>query len=155
MNADVNAHAAFIQTAFTPLSAVIGGLLIGLATALLLVRSHRSAGISGILGDALFPAPGDSRSWRVAFLVGLPLGAWLVARATGPLAVQIQASPAVLAAAGLCVGFGTRLGNGCTSGHGVCGLSRGSKRSLAATLTFMGVGGLTVFLVRHVLGAFA
>ena len=140
---------------FTPLSAAIGGLLIGLAAALLLFANNRVAGISGILGQALWPAPGEERGWRLAFLAGLPVGAAIVSQLTGPLAIQIDASLPVLIVAGLFVGFGTRLGNGCTSGHGVCGMSRGSTRSIAATLTFMGVAVVTVFVVRHILGASA
>ena len=140
------------MTDFTPLSATLGGVLIGLAASLLLLLNGRVAGISGILGRALAPSRGDL-AWRVAFLVGLPLGSGLVAALGGELPLTITSSPAVLVPAGLLVGFGTRLGNGCTSGHGVCGLSRGSARSLAATATFMGVAMLTVFVVRHLLGA--
>ncbi|MGH0032925.1 MAG: YeeE/YedE family protein [Myxococcota bacterium] len=140
------------MTPFTPLSATLGGLLIGLAAAVLLLGAHRVAGISGILGRALWPDDAEPRRWRLVFLAGLPLGAALVALANGPLAVDVQASPPVLVAAGLLVGFGTRLGNGCTSGHGVCGMSRGSPRSVAATAVFMAVAVVTVFLTRHVLG---
>ncbi len=143
------------MTEFTPVSAVLGGLLIGLAAAALWTLNGRIAGISGILAQALWPGAGESRAWRVAFLMGLPAGAALVALVAGPLETRIDASTPVLVAAGLLVGFGTRLGNGCTSGHGVCGMSRGSARSVAATLTFMAVAGLTVFIVRHVLGASA
>jgi len=139
-------------TGFTPISAALGGVLIGLAAAALLFANGRVAGISGIIGQALWPAPGEGRSWRVAFLLGLPLGAALVSLVTGPLVVDIDANAGVLVAAGLLVGSGTRLGNGCTSGHGVCGMSRGSRRSIAATVTFMAVGGATVFVVRHLLG---
>lgn len=141
------------MTEFTPVSGTIGGLLIGLAAAVLLLGTDRVAGISGILGQALWPGARGERSWRVAFLVGLPLGAALVSIVTGPLVTHIEAAPAVLVVAGVLVGFGTRLGNGCTSGHGVCGISRGSRRSIAATLTFMAVAGLTVFVTRHLLGA--
>lgn len=140
------------MTAFTPISATLGGLLIGLAAALLLLANRRVAGISGILGLTLWPPAGEDRSWRMAFLVGLLLGAASVSLVSGPLALQIDASPVTLVAAGLLVGFGTRLGNGCTSGHGVCGVARGSRRSIAATLTFMTVAGATVFLVRHLIG---
>jgi len=141
------------MTEFTPISSAVGGLLIGLAAAALLWTNGRVAGISGILGQALWPAAGETRGWRVAFALGLPLGAGIVSLVDAPLVVDVQASPPVLVAAGLLVGFGTRLGNGCTSGHGVCGVSRGSARSIAATATFMAVAGLTVFVVRHVLGA--
>ena len=143
------------MTDFTPVSALVGGLLIGLAAALLLLANGRVAGVSGIVANAIWRAPGEERAWRLAFVAGLPLGAAIVSAATGGLTVEISRSPALLVAAGLLVGFGTRLGNGCTSGHGVCGLARGSKRSLVATLTFIGVGALTVFAVRHLLGASA
>jgi uncharacterized membrane protein YedE/YeeE len=138
-------------TEFTPISSSLGGALIGLAAALLLLGNGRIAGISGIAGQALWPAEGEARGWRWAFLLGLPLGAALVGWARGGLALEIQATPPVLVAAGLLVGFGTRLGNGCTSGHGVCGIARGSRRSIVATLTFMGLGGATVWLMRHAL----
>jgi len=143
------------MTEFTPVSAAIGGLLIGLAAALLLFANGRVAGISGILGQAMWPEAGDERGWRIAFIAGLPIGAVIVAQVGGPLETQIDASLPMLVLAGLFVGFGTRLGNGCTSGHGVCGMSRGSTRSVAATLAFMAVAGATVFVVRHVLGASA
>lgn len=138
-------------TDFTPGPALLGGLLIGLAAALLLLANGRIAGISGILGSALFGAAGD-RSWRVAFLVGLPLGAALVGFATGGLPIAIAGSPATLVVAGLLVGFGTQLGSGCTSGHGVCGMARASVRSITATCVFMLTGALTVFVMRHTLG---
>ncbi len=140
------------MTEFTPLSATLGGLLIGLAATLLLLLNGRVAGISGILGRALAPSRGDF-AWRVTFLIGLPLGSGLVAALGGGLNIAITSSPAVLVPAGFLVGFGTQLGNGCTSGHGICGLSRGSTRSLAATVTFMGVGVATVFVVRQLFGA--
>ena len=137
--------------AFTPASAFGGGMLIGLAAALLILLNGRIAGISGILGGLLRPGPGET-GWRIAFLVGMvlaPVGWALVA--TLP-AIDIDASYPVLIAAGLIVGISTRYGGGCTSGHGVCGLSRLSPRSLAATLAFMASGFATVFLIRHVLG---
>lgn len=125
-----------------------GGLLISLATAMLLLLSGRIAGISGIVGALLRPTKGDV-AWRVAFVAGL-LAAPLVFSMAEPLPpVKIDASMATLVAAGLVVGVGTRYGSGCTSGHGVCGLSRGSPRSIAATAAFMAAGFLTVFLVRH------
>ncbi|HEY8153316.1 MAG TPA: YeeE/YedE family protein [Myxococcota bacterium] len=138
---------------FTPLAAIVGGVLIGIASSLLLLASGRIAGISGILGSALRPLCPD-RVWRLLFLIGLPLGA-LAASAIlgrGP-APRMAASAPVLVLAGLLVGFGTQLGSGCTSGHGVCGLARRSKRSLVATLTFMLTGAVTVFVVRHLLGS--
>ncbi len=136
------------MTEFTPVSSALGGALIGLATSLLLLANGRVAGISGILAQAVWPGPGEARGWRWAFLVGLPLGAALVVWLQGSLALEIEASPGKLLIAGLLVGFGTRLGNGCTSGHGICGISRGSPRSLAATVTFMLIGGLTVLVTR-------
>lgn len=136
-------------TNFTPWSSLGGGLLIGLATAAFLLLNGRIAGISGILGGLLRPASGDI-AWRVAFLSGLII-APLVYGLGAPLpVVRIDAGTATLVAAGLLVGLGTRYGAGCTSGHGVCGLSRGSPRSLVATISFMLAGFLTVLLVRHV-----
>jgi len=139
------------MTEFTPWSAALGGLLIGVASALLLLTQGRIAGVAGILRGALWPLPGDT-AWRVAFLVGLPLGATLVGWARGGLDLEIAASTPQLALAGLLVGFGTQLGGGCTSGHGVCGLARGARRSLVATAVFMLCGAATVYVLRHVLG---
>jgi hypothetical protein len=141
-----------VETAFTPISAAIGGLLIGLAAAVLLLVNGRIAGVSGILGQALWPSAGESRGWRLAFLAGLPLGAGLVSIATGGLTTQIAASPLTLVVAGVLVGFGTQLGSGCTSGHGVCGIGRGSPRSISATLVFMVAGVACVFVLRHLFG---
>lgn len=137
---------------FTPFSALIGGALIGLAAVVLLATSGRVAGISGILAGAVSRSS-DGRSWRLAFLIGLLLGCALVSRiGGGAVPVQMIAGTPALVVAGLLVGFGTRMANGCTSGHAVCGIARLSSRSIAATLTFMASGGLTVFLVRHVIG---
>jgi uncharacterized protein len=133
---------------FTPLAATAGGALIGLAAAIFLFFNGRIAGISGVVGGLLAPVRGDI-GWRMAFLAGLvgaPL-AWLLL-APAPQ-VQIDASYGALVVAGLLVGIGTRYASGCTSGHGVCGLSRLSPRSLVATLTFMGAGFVTVYLARH------
>ena len=136
---------------FTPWSSLAGGLLIGLAAALFLLLNGRIAGISGILGGLLRPAAGDV-AWRVAFILGL-VGAPLLFQLFSPLpAVQVDADTATLVAAGLLVGVGTRYGSGCTSGHGVCGLSRLSPRSLVATVAFMAAGFVTVFIVRHLIG---
>jgi len=136
---------------FTPWSALIGGMLIGLAAAMFALLNGRVAGISGVLGGLFKPTRGDI-GWRVAFIGGL-VGASLVYRLFATLpAVQIDASYAALVVAGLLVGVGTRYGSGCTSGHGVCGLSRLSPRSLVATLSFMGAGFVTVFVVRHLFG---
>jgi len=135
---------------FTPWTSLAGGLLIGLAAAVFVLFNGRIAGISGILGGLLRPAPGDS-AWRLAFLAGLA-AAPLVYALFAPLpAMRIDAGDGTLVAAGLLVGIGTRYGAGCTSGHGVCGLSRLSPRSLAATLSFMLAGFITVFVLRHVL----
>jgi uncharacterized protein len=136
---------------FTPVSGLVGGLLIGLAATLLLLLNGRISGISGIVGGLLVREVSEA-GWRVAFVAGLLLGALIYVLATGEaLLVRMQASLPVLVAAGLLVGFGTRLGSGCTSGHGVCGIARLSKRSIVATATFFGVAALTVFLTRHAL----
>ncbi|HSV68635.1 MAG TPA: YeeE/YedE family protein [Methylibium sp.] len=137
---------------FTPWSALLGGVLVGLAAAMFVLLNGRVAGISGVLGGLLAPAKGDI-GWRVAFLAGLigaPLAWRLVAAVPAP---TIDAGTAALVAAGLLVGIGTRYGSGCTSGHGVCGLSRLSPRSLVATLAFMGAGFATVYVLRHLIGA--
>lgn len=137
---------------FTPLSGLAGGVMIGAAAALLLLLNGRIAGISGIAGGAM-TAAGDERLWRLAFLVGLVVGPLAIAALTGAMPeVAIQAEWPWLIVAGLLVGYGTRLGSGCTSGHGVCGLARLSPRSLAATGTFMVVAAATVYVVRHVIG---
>ncbi|MGK5081573.1 YeeE/YedE family protein [Janthinobacterium sp. HLX7-2] len=137
-------------THFTPLAATVGGVLIGLSAALFILFSGRIAGISGILGGLLAWPRGDI-AWRVAFLFGL-VAAPLVFGLFAPLpTVQIDAGTPALIVAGLLVGIGTRYGSGCTSGHGVCGLSRLSPRSLAATAAFMFAGFVTVFVIRHVL----
>lgn len=134
---------------FTPVSALIGGALIGLAAALLLLLNGRVAGVSGILGDVLGRAD-DGRAWRLAFIAGLVAGPLVYALATGGIpSVEITSSPVLLIAGGLLVGFGTRLGSGCTSGHGVCGIARLSPRSLVATLVFMASGMATVYVARH------
>lgn len=138
---------------FTPVSGLAGGLLIGLAAALLLLLNGRISGISGIVGGLLVPNPkGSEAGWRAAFVAGLLLGALAYMLATGGAAlVSVQTSVPVLVVAGLLVGFGTRLGSGCTSGHGLCGIARLSKRSIVATAVFFGVAMLTVFLTRHVI----
>ena len=133
---------------FTPWSALIGGMLIGLAVAMFALLNGRIAGISGVLGGLLKPTRGDI-GWRVAFIGGLVSASLVYSLFAALPAVQIDASYAALVVAGLLVGVGTRYGAGCTSGHGVCGLSRLSPRSLVATLTFMGAGFVTVFVLRH------
>lgn len=137
---------------FTPFSALAGGSLIGLAAALLLLINGRIAGVSGILGGIVGASVGEA-AWRVAFLAGLLLSpvAYAASAATLPR-ISINQPFGVLIIAGLLVGFGARLGSGCTSGHGVCGLARGSRRSLVATAVFMGAGILTVLVSRHVIG---
>ena len=133
---------------FTPVGGLVGGLLIGLAVALMLLLNGRVAGISGIVGGLLTLRAGDA-IWRAAFVAGLVLGALAyVSTADVPVAV-VAPLPAVVVG-GLLVGFGTRLGSGCTSGHGLCDLARLSRRSVAATATFFGVAMLTVFLTGHV-----
>ncbi|OAK64593.1 YeeE/YedE [Variovorax paradoxus] len=136
---------------FTPLAALAGGALIGLAAAMFVLLNGRIAGISGVLGGLLRPSRGDV-VWRVAFLLGL-VGASCVYVLFAPLPrVRIDADYGALILSGLLVGVGTRYGAGCTSGHGVCGLSRLSPRSLVATAAFMGAGFATVFVVRHLFG---
>ena len=145
---------SILWTEFTPWVSLAGGALIGLSAAMLIVLLGRVAGISGMAG-ALLQLPTWSSlqqwGWRLAFMLGL-VAAPLVWQIFAPLpAMQMPSNPLVIIAAGLLVGFGTRMGSGCTSGHGVCGLSRLSMRSLAATLAFMASGAATVFVVRHVI----
>jgi uncharacterized membrane protein YedE/YeeE len=140
------------MTEFTPWSALAGGTLIGLASAVLLLASGRTAGISGITAGLLRPWHGEG-IWRWMFIAGLILGTVLYGLFGGNLAaVQIDANTATLTGGGLLVGIGTRLGGGCTSGHGVCGISRLSVRSITATLIFMTTAAAVVFVTRHVLG---
>ena len=129
---------------------LIGGSLIGLAAVLLLAINGRIAGVSGILGGLLVPTVKGDRAWRVAFLLGLIAGAALYGAWRGTLPLQLDVHGPVLVIAGVLVGIGTRLGSGCTSGHGVCGLARRSPRSLLATVSFMAVAMLTVYLTRHI-----
>ncbi|MBV8605828.1 MAG: YeeE/YedE family protein [Pelomonas sp.] len=131
---------------FTPWSALAGGALIGLAAALLMLANGEIAGISGILGRLV---GGPRAPWRFAFVAGLLVAPELLAAVAPRVPGAIEAGPLRLIAAGLLVGVGTRVGAGCTSGHGVCGLSRGSLRSLVATLAFMAAGFATVFVLRH------
>jgi len=140
-----------LNTAFTPISALLGGALIGAAALLLYAGIGRIAGISGILNQALETQAPDARrerGWRLAFLFGLiaAAGVWSFAMNAAP---QDGFPKPALIVAGLLVGIGTRLANGCTSGHGICGLSRLSKRSLVAVMVFMGCGFATVFAIRH------
>ena len=136
---------------FTPINGLIGGLLIGLSTALMILFNGKIAGISGIVGG-LLARKGSEVGWRAVFVMGLLLGAFVYMLATGgPIPVNLQASLPVMVVAGLLVGFGTRLGSGCTSGHGISGIARFSKRSIVATLVFMGMAIITVFVTHHVL----
>lgn len=137
---------------FTPWASLAGGLLLGLASALFILVNGRILGISGIVGGLLRPKSGDV-GWRLSFVLGLLVAPLLYFLVAGPTPARIDAGWTTLVVAGLLVGVGTRYGSGCTSGHGVCGLSRLSPRSLMATLAFMGAGFMTVYLVRHALGS--
>ena len=136
---------------FTPWAALSGGVLIGLAAALFILFFGRVLGISGIIGGLLKPVSGDT-GWRVAFVLGIFAAPWVWLLFSEPVNVTIDAGTGTLIIAGLLVGLGTRYGSGCTSGHGVCGLSRLSPRSLVATLGFMATGFITVYIVRHLVG---
>jgi len=142
-----------VATEFTPVSALIGGTLIGTSALILLFFIGRIAGISGIVGN-LITARGSDFVWRLTFTLGLiaGAGAWLYLGPQESQTIQIESNMPLMLLAGLIVGAGTRLGKGCTSGHGVCGIGRVSPRSLTATVVFMSVAGMTVFFVRHVLG---
>ena len=135
---------------FTPWTSLAGGILLGLASAIFILVNGRILGISGIVGGLLRPKSGDV-GWRLAFVLGMLVAPLLYLLVADPVAVRIDAGWATLVIAGLLVGVGTRFGSGCTSGHGVCGLSRLSLRSLVATLAFMGAGFVTVYLIRHLL----
>lgn len=137
---------------FTPWASLAGGVIIGIAAAMFILLNGRIAGISGVLGGLLKPVH-DDISWRVAFIAGLVGAPLLYTLFTALPRPQIDASYAGLVAAGLLVGIGSRYGSGCTSGHGVCGISRFSLRSFVATATFMLAGFITVFVVRHLIGA--
>lgn len=137
---------------FTPLSALMGGALIGVSIIILLLFNGRMAGISGIM-NGVFNSPKEENYWRIIFLVGLILGA-VFFQILNPDAFSLRENYPLwlIALGGFLVGVGTRLGSGCTSGHGICGIANLSKRSIFATLTFMGTGVVTVFIVKHVLG---
>ena len=137
--------------AFTPWPALAGGLLIGIAAAMFVLLNGRIAGVSGVLGGLLSPAKGDV-AWRMSFVLGLLIAPTVYAFFSAGTPLRIDAGEGALVLAGLLVGAGTRYGSGCTSGHGICGLSRLSPRSLVATLAFMGTGFVTVFVLRHLLG---
>ena len=138
-------------TSFTPWSALAGGGRMGIAAAVFVLLNGRIAGISGVLGGMLRPVRGDV-AWRAAFVGGLLLAPMVVPLFGGHVSGRIDTGSGTLVFAGLLVGIGTRYGAGCTSGHGVCGLSRLSPRSLVATLVFMGAGFVTVYAMRHLLG---
>ncbi len=140
------------MTSFTPLTSAIGGALIGVSATMMLMLNGRVAGIVSIFGGVVHPTKGDFL-WRLLFVAGLVIGgAMLVALRPSAVTAIPGTSMLVTIVAGLLVGFGSRLGAGCTSGHGVCGISRWSKRSIAATTIFMATAAATVFVVRHVLG---
>lgn len=142
-----------IETEFTPLASSVGGALIGVSAVLLLYSNGRIAGISGIVRRLIVPSAGSRPEQAQAFIVGLIAAPFIWTVATGSGVVQsVSANIPLAAIAGLLVGFGAAFGGGCTSGHGVCGLSRFSKRSLVATIVFMAVAALTVFVSRHVIG---
>ena len=139
-----------METSFTPLTSAAGGMLIGLAALLLMLFNGRIAGLSGIVGGLLPPWTGDWR-WRIAFVGGALLGPVAYMALAGPVAFAVPASPLALVLGGIVVGVGVTFGNGCPSGHGVCGIGRLSPRSIAATATFMATAVITVFIIRHVL----
>lgn len=135
---------------FTPWASLAGGILLGLASAIFILVNGRILGISGIVGGLLRPKAGDA-GWRISFVLGMLAAPLLYVLVAGPVPATIDAGWGTVVLAGLMVGVGTRYGSGCTSGHGVCGLSRLSPRSLAATLSFMGAGFAMVFVMRHIL----
>ncbi len=137
---------------FTPVSSLLGGALIGLSITILLLFNGRIAGISGIM-NGLFLSPKNEAMWRLAFLVGLALGAFIFQLFSTESLLPKNPSPLwLIAIGGFLVGIGTRLGSGCTSGHGICGIANLSKRSIFATLTFMSSGIITVYIVKHIIG---
>lgn len=138
---------------FTPISALVGGGLIGLAAVLLMLLNGRIAGISGIVGGLLGGDRGEA-GWRIAFVVGLLAAPFAYAVFAGGLpTITVQVSTPLMVVGGLLIGFGSAMGSGCTSGHGVCGIARLSPRSIVATLTFMATGIAATFVIRHLLGA--
>lgn len=140
------------ETAFTPWASLLGGVLIGLSAVMVMALFGRIAGIAGITQGAMgLPGAPRDRDWRWAFLAGLVLAPLAVIAMGGTVEQTVPDNPGRMALAGLLVGLGTALGSGCTSGHGVCGLARLSGRSLAAVLTFMAAGFVTVFVLRHIL----
>ena len=145
--------AVLLVTEFTPIASLVGGALIGLSAVLLMLTLGRIMGATGILGGALFPASAGDRGWRLALLAGMITAPWVFKLLTGSLpAIQVPIPPLMIAIGGLIVGVGVTLAGGCTSGHGVCGLARISRRSMVAVLSFMFSTAVTVFVIRHVLG---
>ncbi|MGH1482892.1 MAG: YeeE/YedE family protein [Geminicoccales bacterium] len=142
-----------METAFTPLVSLAGGALIGTAAVLLMFLHGRIAGATGILAGVLLPTGRDDWLWRAAMLLGMVTAPGLVMALTGQMpTIDVPVSTVALLIGGLIVGAGVTLGSGCTSGHGVCGMARLSRRSIVATLTFMTTTFVTVYLIRHVLG---
>lgn len=142
-----------IQTSFTPIASLAGGILIGLAAVLLMLVFGRILGVTGILAGLLRPGPARDVGWRAALLAGMVCAPLVLRAATGTMpAVQVPVSTPALIMGGLLVGIGVTYASGCTSGHGVCGIARLSPRSIAATLTFMGAAFATVYVLRHVIG---
>lgn len=139
-----------MDTTFTPVASAAGGMLIGLSALLLLLFNGRIAGLSGIVGGLLPPFAGDWR-WRLAFISGAILGPVGYVAVTGPVDFAVPASTLALALGGIVVGIGVTFGNGCPSGHGICGIGRLSPRSIVATLTFMAKALVTVYIIRHVI----
>lgn len=143
-----------METAFTPFASFGGGLAIGLGAVLLMLGLGRILGATGIMSGLVFPENRQEFSWRFAMVLGMIAAPGLIYLVSGTMpAVDVPVSPAMILIGGVIVGFGASLGSGCTSGHGVCGLSRLSVRSLVAVPTFMATGAITVFLIRHVIGA--
>ncbi|WP_278924372.1 YeeE/YedE family protein [Pseudophaeobacter profundi] len=143
-----------METVFTPFASFGGGLAIGFGAVLLMLGLGRIFGATGIMSGALFFENRDELSWRLALIAGMILAPLAIFAVTGTMpAVNVPVSPAMIAIGGVIVGLGASLGSGCTSGHGVCGLSRLSIRSIVAVPTFMATAAITVFIVRHVFGA--
>lgn len=142
-----------METAFTPFQSLGGGALIGVASVLLMASLGRIMGATGVLAGLLYPTNWSDWSWRAAVLAGMVSGPLVISLLTGQMpAVQVPVSTPMLIIGGFIVGIGVTLGSGCTSGHGVCGMARLSPRSIAAVITFMITTGLTVFVLRHVIG---
>lgn len=140
-----------METAFTPLASLGGGLLIGLGAVLLMLGLGRIFGATGVLSGAVFAESRDEMRWRLALIAGMILAPGLIFLVTGTMpTLSVPVSPTMIVIGGVIVGFGASLGSGCTSGHGVCGLSRLSIRSIVAVPTFMATAAITVFLIRHV-----